>query len=262
MRTGWDTDAEVIRLEGVWVCYDGLPVLEGIDLRVKERDFLGIIGPNGGGKTTLLRVILGLVKPSRGRVTVLGGSPERTRRSVGYVPQYSLFDRDFPASVWDVVLTGRLGHAPRLRRYRAEDRTAAVEALRLVEMFDLKDRKMGTLSWGQRQRVLIARALATEPKVLLLDEPTAALDARVEVGLYDLLQRLNDEIAIVLVSHDIGVISACVKTIACLNRKLVYHASNDITPDVLEEAYQCQVDLVPHRLSHRMPEAHREGPSQ
>lgn len=251
---------EVIRLEDVWVHYDGLPILEGVNLLVKDRDFLGIIGPNGGGKTTLFRVILGLVKPSRGKVSVLGDSPEKTRRFVGYVPQYALFDRDFPASVWDVVLIGRLGHRGYFRKYNGEDKMIAAEALRKVEMLELKDRQIGRLSWGQRQRVLIARALATEPEVLLLDEPAAALDTRIEVGLYDLLQRLNEEVTIVLVSHDIGVVSAYVKTIACLNRKLIYHASKDITPDMLEEGYQCPVDLIAHGVPHRVLETHREEP--
>ncbi len=249
---------EVIRLEDVWVHYNGLTVLEGVNLSVREGDFLGIIGPNGGGKTTLLKVILGLVRPSRGGVSVLGDSPNRARRLIGYVPQYSSFDRDFPISVWDVALMGRLGHKGCFRNYDEKDKGIAAEALKKVEMFDLKDRQIGELSWGQRQRVLIARALATEPKLLLLDEPAASLDTRIEVGLYELLHRLNEEVTIMLVSHDIGIISAYVKTIACLNRRLVYHASKEITPDMLDEAYRCPVDLIAHGLPHRVLSTHRE----
>lgn len=249
---------EVIRLENVWVQYDGVPVLEDVNLVVREGDFIGVIGPNGGGKTTLLRTILGLTKPSRGRVTVLGTSPLRGRRFVGYVPQYSSFDRDFPVSVWDVVLMGRLGHTGCLRRYTDEDRTVATNALRAVEVLDLKDRQIGRLSWGQRQRVLIARALAAEPKVLLLDEPAAALDSQVEAGLYDLLRALNEKVTIVMVSHDIGVISAYVKSIACLNRRLVYHNSRAITRDMLRVAYECPVDLIAHGLAHRVLDTHEE----
>ena len=254
--------SEVIRLEDVWVHYDSLTALEGVNLSVKEGDFLGIIGPNGGGKTTLLKVILGLVKPSRGKVIVMGNSPERARKFIGYIPQYSPFDRDFPASVWDVVLMGRLGHRGRFKRYTPEDKRIAAEALRKVEMFDLKDRQIGKLSWGQKQRVLIARALATEPKILLLDEPASSLDSRIEVGLYELLRTLNREITIILVSHDIGVISAYVKTIACLNRRLIYHGLKEITSDMLEGSYQCPVDLIAHGLPHRVLSKHQKGVSR
>ncbi|MGE5587588.1 MAG: metal ABC transporter ATP-binding protein [Clostridia bacterium] len=250
---------EVVRLENVWVQYDGVPVLEDVNLVVHESDFLGVIGPNGGGKTTLLRTILGLARPSRGRVTVLGTSPLRGRRFVGYVPQYSSFDRDFPLSVWDVVLMGRLGHTGCLRRYTDEDRAVAADALRAVEVLDLKDRQIGCLSWGQRQRVLIARALATEPKLLLLDEPAASLDTQVEAGLYDLLRALNSKVTIVMVSHDIGVISAYVKSIACLNRKLVCHDSREITRDMLNAAYECPVDLIAHGVAHRVLDMHAEA---
>jgi len=249
---------EVICLENVWVHYDGLTALEGVNLSVKKGDFLGIIGPNGGGKTTLLKVILGLTKPSRGKVSVLGEPPERARRFIGYVPQYSPFTRDFPASVWDVVLMGRLGHRGRFKRYTDEDKQIAAEALRKVEMFGLRDRQIGRLSWGQKQRALIARALATEPRILLLDEPTASLDTRIEMGLYELLRELNEEVTIVLVSHDIGVISAYVKGIACLNRRLIYHGSKEITPDMLEESYQCPVDLIAHGIPHRVLSRHQK----
>ncbi|HXL04886.1 MAG TPA: ABC transporter ATP-binding protein [Bacillota bacterium] len=257
---GAGTTDEVIRLEDVWVHYGGIPVLEDVSLLVREHDFIGVIGPNGGGKTTLIKVILGLVRPSRGKVTVLGTSPQKGRRFVGYVPQYSLFDRDFPVSVWDVVLMGRLGHTGCLRRYTDEDRAVATDALSAVEMLDLKDRQIGRLSWGQTQRVLIARALAAKPKVLLLDEPAAALDSRIEAGLYDLLRTLNKEVTIVMVSHDIGVISTYVKSIACLNRRLVYHNSRDITRDMLQAGYECPVELIAHGLAHRVLDTHEEVP--
>ncbi|MGE5585565.1 MAG: metal ABC transporter ATP-binding protein [Bacillota bacterium] len=252
------TADEVIRLEDVWVHYDGAPVLEDVSLVVREYDFIGVIGPNGGGKTTLLKTILGLAKPSRGEVMVLGTSPRKGRRFVGYVPQYSSFDRDFPVSVWDVVLMGRLGHTGCVRRYTDRDRVVAATALHAVEMLDLKDRQIGRLSWGQRQRVLIARALAAEPKVLLLDEPAAALDSQIEAGLYDLLRALNEKVTIVMVSHDVGVISAYVKSIACLNRRLVYHNSRAITRDMLQVAYECPVDLIAHGLAHRVLDTHEE----
>lgn len=247
---------EVIRLEDVWVQWNDVPVLEDINLSLQKQDFLGIIGPNGGGKTTLLEVLLGLVQPSRGKVRVLGHSAKEGRQFIGYVPQYTKFDHDFPVSVWDVAMMGRLGRRGLFRRYTEDDRRVVAEALREVDMLELKDRQIGELSGGERRRVYIARALASDPKILLLDEPTASVDRRVLGNIYELLQELNQRVTIILVSHDIGVVSSYVKTIACLNRRLIYHASREITPDMLEAAYQCPVDLIAHGMPHRVFEQH------
>lgn len=250
---------EVMQLEDVWVRYDGVPVLEGISLSVHERDFIGIIGPNGGGKTTLLKVLLGLVEPFRGRVRVLGGAPREARRAVGYVPQHTELDHSFPISVWDVAMMGRLGRRGLLHRYTEEDRGAVEEALRQVDMLGHRDRQIGKLSGGERQRVYVARALATRPELLLLDEPTASVDTRVMGSIYEVLQDLNRQVTIILVSHDIGVVSSYVKTIACLDRRLIYHESKEITPDMLEAAYHCPVDLIAHGLPHRVLDVHHSA---
>ena len=248
---------EVVKLEDVWVFYDGMPALEGVNLSINQDDFLGIIGPNGGGKTTLLKVILGLVKPSRGKVKVLGTSPDRGRRSVGYVSQYSLFDRDFPISVWDVVLMGRLERAGLFKRYGEGDRTAAIQTLQTVGMLDLKDQQIGKLSGGQLQRVFIARALLTEPRLLLLDEPMASVDTVMQTEFYELLERLKQRMAIVLVSHDIGAVSVYVDKIACLNHQLFYHGSKEISPEVLEATYKCPVQMIAHgTVPHRVLREH------
>ena len=247
---------EVVKLEDVWVHYDGEPALEGINLAINQEDFLGVIGPNGGGKTTLLKVILGLIRPGQGKVTVLGGTPERGRKLVGYVPQYSLFDRDFPVSVWDVVLMGRLGQAGLFRRYSEEDKKTARHALETVEMLDFKDRQIGELSGGEQQRVFIARALVVEPKLLLLDEPTASVDAPMQTGFYELLQRLKQRMAIVLVTHDISAVSIYVDEIACLNRRLFYHHSKEISVEELEATYQCPIELIAHGVPHRILREH------
>lgn len=247
---------EVVRLEDVWVHYDGVPVLEGIDLSINQDDFLGIIGPNGGGKTTLLRVILGLVKPSQGRVIVLGSTPERRRKFMSYVPQHSLFDQDFPVSVWDVILMGRVGQAGLFKRYSREDKKATLNALETVEMLDLRDRQIGELSGGQQQRVFIARALVAEPRLLLLDEPTASVDAPMMTGFYELLERLKQRMAIVLVTHDISAVSIYVDKIACLNRKLFYHHSKEISAEELEATYQCPIQLIAHGVPHRVLKEH------
>jgi zinc transport system ATP-binding protein len=247
---------EIVRLEDVWLQFDGVPVLEGIDLSVYEYDFLGVIGPNGGGKTTLLKVILGLVEPNRGKVTVFGHAPERGRKYVGYVPQFSLFDREFPISVWDVVLMGRMSHMKRFRRYTEEDTKRADEALKTVEMLDFQDCQIGKLSGGQQQRVFIARALVTEPKLLLLDEPMASVDSPMQTELYDLFEHLRQHMAIVLVSHDISAVSIYVDKIACLNRKLFYHGTKELPMEDLEAAYRCPVDLIAHGFPHRVLREH------
>lgn len=250
---------EVVKLEDVWVFYDGMPALEGVNLSINQGDFLGIIGPNGGGKTTLLKVILGLVKPSRGKVKVLGTSPDRGRRSVGYVSQYSLFDRDFPISVWDVVLMGRLERAGLFKRYGEGDRTAAIQTLQTVGMLDLKDQQIGKLSGGQLQRVFIARALLTEPRLMLLDEPMASVDTVMQTEFYELLERLKQRMAIVLVSHDIGAVSVYVDKIACLNHQLFYHGSKEISPEVLEATYKCPVQMIAHgTVPHRVLREHQD----
>ncbi len=253
---------EVLCLQDVWAGYNGKPVLEGINLSVKERDFVGIIGPNGGGKTTLLRVMLGLIRPTRGRVRILDQSATRGRRFIGYVPQQVHLDRDFPVNVWDVALMGRLGRRGLLRRYTPEDRRAVARALQQVEMLDAQDRPIGELSTGQRQRVYIARALATEPQILFLDEPTASVDAHITTSIYELLRKLNEHITILLVSHDMGVISSHVKTVGCLNRRLFYHESKEITPDMLEEAYHCPIDLIAHGVPHRVFAHHSREEAQ
>lgn len=247
---------EVARLEDVWVHYDGVPVIEGISLSIKQEDFLGIIGPNGGGKTTLLKVILGLIKPSQGRVSVLGHPPEGARKFVGYVPQYSLFDHEFPINVWDVVLTGRCGQRGIFKRYSSEDKRLALQALEMVEMLDFKDRQVGRLSGGEQQRVFVARALVTEPKLLLLDEPTASVDTPMMTEFYELLERLQHRMAIVLVSHDISAVSIYVNKIACLNHRLFYHNSKEISSAELEATYKCPIDLIAHGVPHRVLKEH------
>lgn len=248
---------QVVRLEDVWAHYDGVPVLEGINLTIEDADFLGIIGPNGGGKTTLLKVILGLVRPSRGRVFVLGKPPEKSRRRIGYVPQHNLFDRDFPISVGEVVLMGRIGHAGLVRRYGREDKLDAEKALGTVGMLHHKDQQMGKLSGGESQRVLIARALVAEPRLLLLDEPTASVDPAMQTEFYELLATLKQRMAIVLVSHDISAVSVYVDKIACLNTELYYHGAKEITPEILEATYKCPVQMIAHGIvPHRVLKEH------
>ena len=246
----------LVSLEDVWVWYDHVCVLEKVNLTIRSRDFLGIIGPNGGGKTTLLKVILGLVKPTRGEVRVFSESPEKSRKLIGYVPQSTLFDAEFPVSVWDVVLMGRLGQQRLFRQYTDEDRQRALTALEKVEMCTFKDRPIGKLSRGQQQRVFVARALVSDPKLLLLDEPMANVDSHLQKEFYELLEQLRKKMAMVLVTHDLSAISVYVDKVACLNRRLFYHDSTEITREALEATYQCPVQLIAHGFPHRVLKEH------
>ncbi|MGD2179305.1 MAG: metal ABC transporter ATP-binding protein [Anaerolineae bacterium] len=247
-----DGTREVISIRHLWAGYDHHTVLEDVNLSVKELDFIGIVGPNGGGKTTLFKVLLGLVPAAQGEVQIMGKDVAEGRRHIGYVPQLIQFDRDFPISVWDVAQMGRLGRRRLLQRYTAEDDDAVAEALSRVDMLDQRDRPIGDLSGGQRQRAYIARALATEPDILLLDEPLASVDSRVTSSIYELLEQLNSDITILIASHDIGAISSHVRTVGCLNRRLFYHGEDHLTPEMLELAYRCPIDLIAHGVPHRV----------
>jgi zinc transport system ATP-binding protein len=216
------------------------------------------MGPNGGGKTTLLKLILGLFHPQRGEVRVFGTAPQKARGLVGYVPQHSRFDFDFPVSVEEVVLMGRYRHSGLFRKYDSLDREMTRETLRTVGMWELRHRQIGRLSRGQQQRVLLARALASEPRLLILDEPTSSVDARMQTGFYELLGQLKHKMAIVLVSHDVGAVSVYVDKIACLNRRLFYHNSREITPQELMETYQCPVEMIAHGVPHRVLKEHED----
>ncbi|WP_460168159.1 metal ABC transporter ATP-binding protein [Thermostilla marina] len=243
----------VLAVEGVWFSYmqrgERRPVLEDVSFTLSADDFLGVIGPNGGGKTTLLKLILGLLVPDRGRITVLGGSPAENRHRVGYVPQHAKIDDHVPATVLDVVLTGRVGRSRWGFRYAKRDREIAMAVLEQTGTADLAGRRLDTLSGGQRQRVLIARALAAEAEILLLDEPTAGIDPYVEENLNDLLHQLNRRLPIVIVSHDVSFISTHLKRVACLNRRLTVHRADEISLETYSHLYHDHVRVVAHDSS-------------
>jgi zinc transport system ATP-binding protein len=247
-----------IEVERVWFSYEGTNVLADVTFALSQGEFLGIIGPNGGGKTTLLKLMLGILKPDRGRIRILGQEPNAATHRMGYVPQNTDLNRGFPISVMDVALTGRLSRSRIGRRYSEADREKVQEILERVGMWDYRERLIGKLSGGQRQRVLIARALATEPEILFLDEPTAGVDVDFHTDLYDLLKELNREVTIVVITHDIGVISSHMKSIACVNKHCIFHEGGEITQAMVDMAYQCPVDLIAHGLPHRVLHIHEE----
>ena len=246
----------IIELKDIWVHFDGKIILEEINLIIEEHDFLGIIGPNGGGKTTLLKVILGLIRPSRGEVKIFGDAPQKHRGLIGYVPQIRQFDLDFPISVWDVVSTGRLGKNKLFKSFEKKDKEIVERTLEEVGMAEFRDESLAKLSGGERQRVLIARALASEPHLLLLDEPTSSIDKDLDTKFWEFLNVLKEKITIILVTHDISAVSVYVDKIACLNRRLYYKGTKEITPEMWEGTYKCPVDMIAHGLPHRVLKEH------
>lgn len=241
------TESLAIDLKQVSFSYGGARVLDRVDLQVAGGEFLGIVGPNAGGKSTLLKLLLGLIQPQAGVIEVLGTSPQLARKRLGYVPQYPVFARDFPVTAEQVVRMGRLGHGKLFGGYGRKDREIARRVMAETEITDLAKRRIGTLSGGQLQRILVARALASEPSILLLDEPTANIDMRVENEIFDLLKLLNERMTILVVSHDIAFISGYVHRVACINRTLMCHKTEDIDGHTVQELYGEDVRMVAHQ---------------
>jgi zinc transport system ATP-binding protein len=246
----------VIKLKNLYVSYGKTNVLENINFQVNELDFIGIIGPNGAGKSTLLKTLLGLITPKSGYISIMDYPVSEGRKYIGYVPQVLEFDRAFPILVEDVVRMGRLSKKRLFHRYNSHDEKIVRHCLEQVGMIKLRSRSIGELSGGERQRVYIARALASQPQILLLDEPTANVDSKVQKSIYELLKELNEYMTILLISHDLGAISTHVKTIACLNRYLYYHQDKIITAQMIQETYQCPIDLIAHGIPHRVLPKH------
>ncbi len=238
-----------ISFDSVTFSYGGPNVLEDATFSVAQGDFVSIVGPNGGGKTTMLKLMLGLLTPQQGTIRLLDGPPKYARRQVGYTPQFMTVDFAFPLTVLDVVLMGRLraGWNPSFLWYNREDRIAAEESLRILKLDGFRNAPFRTLSGGQRQRVLIARALCGQPKILLLDEPTNNIDADSEEILFETLKELNKTLSIVLVSHDIGFVSQCVKSVICVNRTVAVHPTSALNGGTIRELYgQHGLQMVRH----------------
>jgi len=249
-----NSPGKVISIKDLDFSYNDAPILENVHLDIGQRDSLCIVGPNGGGKTTLIKLILGLLTPSRGEIMVLGQPPEKARLRVGYVPQYARYDPQFPVTVLEVVLMGRLDRIC-CGSYARSDREAAEAALAEMGLSDLAGRLFAEISGGQRQRVLIARALAASGELLILDEPTANIDAASEEHLFEVLQKLNERLTVMLVTHDVGFASTFFKSIACVNRKVWIHPTSELTGELISNMYGGDIRMIRH--DHRCsPEGH------
>jgi len=238
-----ETDHDII-LENVSFAYKQNKILEDVTLCIHNGEFASIVGPNGGGKTTLLKLILGLLKPDQGRIRIFGEPPEQVRQKIGYMPQYAPLDMNFPATVMDVVLMGRL--AGKTLWFSKNDRSEALTAIDEVGMTGFAATGFNELSGGQRQRILIARALCSRPDILLLDEPTANVDHETEVNLFSILQALNTKMTILVVSHDLGFVSKYVKSVICVNRKVVIHPTTIMNGLLIKDIYHGDLKMVRH----------------
>jgi len=246
-----DKKNALVDLHDVWVSYDGKWVLKSIYFKCYPSEIVGVVGPNGGGKTTLLNVILGLVRPKKGFVQVFGHRPDkRSRLEIGYLPQVSHADRQFPVTVLDVVLMGLYNRLGFFKRPDRNSKQVALDLLSQVHMDEHAKKTFGVLSGGQKQRVNIARALASKPKLLVLDEPSTGVDSVAQEDLYELLAKLRDEqdISVVMVSHDIGAITSHADRVACLNRQIHYHGEPDscFASEITQKVYGKEQKFIVH----------------
>ncbi|MBW1696365.1 MAG: ABC transporter ATP-binding protein [Deltaproteobacteria bacterium] len=245
-------DSPLIKIENLWFSYDGpysghgRQVLRDVNLTIEQGDFACIVGPNGGGKTTLLKILMGLLEPQKGSVTVFGQPPAQVSHRLGYLQQNPRFDPVFPVSVMDVVLMGRLkrGIAPGF--YSQADKQSAERSLEEVGLYHRRKASFSSLSGGQRQRALIARVLATEPEALLLDEPTSYLDLHAEQELYLLLSELNRRLTVIMVSHDLFIVSGFVNKVICVKGTVKVHPTEEVSEELVGELYGGEVRMVKH----------------
>lgn len=250
----------LLKLQNVTTGYNGIPALENVSLTIFQNDFIGVIGPNGGGKTTLIKIMLGLIKPWRGKV--LRDMRSRESSGIGYLPQINYIDKKFPISVGDVVMSGQISKNKIFGWFSAKQHDGTETMMKKMGIYEIRKKPIGELSGGQLQRVFLCRSVISSPELLILDEPNTYVDNQFESDLYESLKELNQKMAIVIVTHDIGMISSYVKTIACVNKSLHYHESNIITEEQLQ-AYNCPIKLITHgEVPHTVLGHHEHSQSQ
>jgi zinc transport system ATP-binding protein len=235
----------LLEIKNLSAGYESLVILQHVNLTVNPLDFIGVIGPNGGGKTTLLKTILGLLEPLSGEINFNESMKEGGSNKIGYLPQINNIDRKFPISVYDVVRSGLMSRKRLLSRYTAAENERSKSLLNEMGIYGIRNKAIGELSGGQIQRTLLCRALVNNPQLLILDEPNTFVDNRFERELYEKLKVLNQRLTILLVSHDLGTISTYVKSFACVNGSLHYHPGNELTPELLQ-AYECPIQIISH----------------
>jgi zinc transport system ATP-binding protein len=206
----------ILAFDHVSFAYSDKTILRDVSFTIDKGEFIGVIGPNGGGKTTLLKLIMGFLKPQKGTITLFNGHPDKSLDKVSYVPQNLSFDRKFPISVDELVLSGLLSKLPWYGRYNRQQKDATREAMEMMGITALQNRSLGTLSGGQMQRALIARSLVSQPEILLLDEPTANVDTQAEADIYSLLQKLAGDVTIIMVTHDLKTSIEQVDRVLCV----------------------------------------------
>lgn len=250
---------KILEIKNITVGYNpNTPVLKDVNLKVFKNDFLGIIGPNGGGKTTLLKTILGLIKPSSGSIIYYNNNKQIEKINIGYLPQMNQIDKKFPISVYDVILSGLTAKRKIITYYSQEQKEQAKAVVEKMGLGKIINRPIGNLSGGQLQRTLLGRAIVDNPELLILDEPNSYVDKRFENDFYKILEEINQNTAIILVSHDVGTVISLVKNIACVNEGLHYHAGANVTSEWLEQTYNsCPIEIVGHGdFPHRVLEKH------
>lgn len=236
----------IVSFDDVSFSYNSIPVLTNVTLDILPKDFIWIVGPNGGGKTTLIKLLLGLLRPKSGKISIFGSPVQECRDRIGYMPQHAHLDLKFPVTVLDVALMGRLKSGIRSGRYSAEDKHAALAALAAVSLDDQANRRLGELSGGQQRRLLIARALACDPELLVLDEPTANLDRVVEGELFAILRELSTRMTVVMVSHDPAFVSDFVKSVVCVNKSVSVHPTTRFNSEFMYDLYRGDMRIVRH----------------
>ena len=236
----------VIDIENVSFDYGTVSVLEDISLKIFQDEFIGIIGPNASGKSTLLKLILGFLEPAKGSVNVLSTTHDGPCRHIGYVSQHVTFSRDFPITVNEVVMMGHVKPGSMFFAYNKEEKISAQKTMEALDIEGIRHRQIGSLSGGQLQRVVLARAMVSSPEILILDEPTSNVDMKAEEDIFALLKNFSEHMTIIVVSHDIAFISSYVDRVACLNRTLVCHETGSISGKMIEELYGAPVKMIHH----------------